>query len=120
LTDTRKRGKVKVHPMSEVSKKKYRQYDAQFKRHAVSLWLDGNRSATEVAEELGINDNLLYAWKKEFGPSSQKPLSQTEMEAELAALRRENAQLRQQREVLKKTLGILSESPSNATSGSTR
>jgi hypothetical protein len=42
------------------------------------------------------------------------------MEAELAVLRRENAQLRQQREVLKKTLGILSDSPNNATSGSLR
>lgn len=120
MTNTQKWGNVKVHPMSEVSKKKYRKYDAQFKCHAVSLWLDGNRSAREVAEELGINENLLYAWKKEFGPSSQKPLSQPEMEAELAALRRENAQLRQQREVLKKTLGILSDSPGNGISGSTR
>jgi len=113
---------MEVQPMSEASKetKKYRKYDKEFKRHAVSLWLDGNRSATEVAKELGINDNLLYSWKKEFGPSSNKPLSQAEMEAELAALRRENAQLRQQREVLKKTLGILSDSPSNGTSGSLR
>lgn len=108
--------------MSEANKetKKYRQYDKEFKRHAVSLWLDGNRSATEVAKELGINDNLLYSWKKEFGPWSQKALSQPEMEAELAALRRENAQLRQQREVLKKTLGILSDSPGNGINGSRR
>jgi transposase len=113
---------MKVHPMSEASKetRKYRKHDKEFKRHAVSLWLDGNRSAAEVAKELGINDNLLYAWKKDFGPSSQKPLSQAELEAEVAALRRENAQLRQQREVLKKTLGILSDSPGNGINGSTR
>jgi len=108
--------------MSEVNKetRKYRKYDKEFKRHAVSLWLDGNRSAIEVAEELGIKENLLYSWKKDFGPSSHQPLSQGELEAELAALRRENAQLRQQREVLKKTLGILSDSPSNAINGSMR
>jgi transposase-like protein len=41
------------------------------------------------------------------------------MESELAALRRENALLRQQRDILKKTLGILSEPPNSVTSGST-
>lgn len=98
---------------------KRRRYDSQFKRHAVSLWLDSERSAREVAEELGIGENLLHSWKTKFGPS-QKPLSQSELEAEVAALRRENNQLRQQREVLKKTLGILSDSPNSATGGSTR
>lgn len=112
---------MKVHPMSEVNKasRTYRKYDIQFKRHAVSLWLDSDRSAKTVAQELGIRENLLHAWKKRFAPA-QKPLSQGQLEAEVAALRRENAQLRQQREVLKKTLGILSESPSSATNGSTQ
>lgn len=41
------RVKMKVHPMSEVKKaiKTRRRYDNQFKRHAVSVWLDGERSA---------------------------------------------------------------------------
>jgi transposase len=109
---------MKVHPMSEASKtiKIRRKYDNQFKRHAVRLWLDGERSARAVAEELGIRENLLHAWKVKFAPT-QKPRSQGELEAEVAALRRENAQLRQQRDVLKKTLGILSESPGSATNG---
>lgn len=104
--------------MSEASKtiKIRREYDNQFKRHAVSLWLDGERSARAVAQELGIRENLLHAWKLKFAPA-QKPMSQGELEAEVAALRRENAQLRQQRDVLKKTLGILSESPGSATNG---
>lgn len=102
--------------MTEINRanKTRRKYDNQFKRHALSLWLEGDRSARAVAEELGIRENLLHAWKKKFG-APQKPLSQVDMEAELAALRRQNAQLRQQRDVLKKTLGILSESPGNAT-----
>jgi transposase len=109
---------MKVHPMSEVSKtiKTRRKYDNQFKRHAVSLWLNGERSARVVAEELGIRENLLHAWKVKFVPA-QKAMSQGQLEAEVAALRRENAQLRQQRDVLKKTLGILSESPGSATNG---
>jgi transposase len=109
---------MKVHPMSEVNRasKTRRKYDIQFKRHAVSLWLDGDRSARAVAEELGIRENLLHAWKVKFAPA-QKRMSQGDLEAEVAALRRENAQLRQQREVLKKTLGILSENPGSATNG---
>ena len=82
----------------------------------MSQWLDGDRSARAVAKELGIRESLLHAWKIKFGPA-HKPLSQGELEAQLAALRRENAQLHQQRDVLKKTLGILSESPSSATNG---
>jgi len=109
---------MKVHPMSEVNKanKTRRKYDNQFKRHAVSLWLDGERSAREVAQELGIPEGLLHSWKTKFA-RAPKPLSQGELEAEVAALRRENAQLRQQRDVLKKTLGILSESPGSAING---
>jgi transposase len=109
---------MKVHPMNEVNKaiKTRRKYDNQFKRHALSLWLDGERSARAVAEELGISEKLLHAWKVKFG-RAPRPMSQGELEAEVAALRRENAQLRQQRDVLKKTLGILSESPGSATNG---
>jgi transposase len=110
---------MKVDPMSEANKaiETRRKYDLQFKRHAVSLWLDGERSAKAVAEELGVPESRLHAWKKKFAPA-RRDLSQGELEAEVAALRRENAQLRQQREVLKKTLGILSESPGNVTNGS--
>ena len=43
-----------------------------------------------------------------------------ELTSENAALRRELERVRQQRDILKKTLGILSEPPSNASSGSTR
>jgi hypothetical protein len=43
-----------------------------------------------------------------------------QLEAELTRLRRENDYLRQQRDILKKTLGILSEAPNNGISGLTR
>jgi transposase-like protein len=43
-----------------------------------------------------------------------------QLEAEITRLRRENDYLRQQRDILKKTLGILSEAPTSATNGLTR
>jgi len=94
-----------------------RKFDKAFKREAVALWLNSGKSARQIGAELGIGESRLYDWKKEFGPTP--PVSESQRDNELEALRRENALLRQQRDVLKKTLGILSEPPSNATNGST-
>lgn len=94
--------------------KRRRKYDAAFKREAVALWLRSGKSADEVASELGIPEKHLYMWKR----SHAEPSNQSQMEKELAALRRENTYLRERCDILKKTLGILSESPNNDTNGS--
>ena len=99
--------------------KNRRKFDPAFKKEAVTLWLSSGKSAETVAAELGVGPNRLYAWKKAFAPSSAK-LSTGELETENAALRRDNEYLRQQRDILKKTLGILSEPPSSVTNGSWR
>ena len=49
-----------------------------------------------------------------------KPATLAEAQARLEAAEREIARLREQRDILKKTLGIISEPPRNASSGSTR
>jgi transposase len=94
-----------------------RKFDKAFKREAVALWLNSGKTAGQIGAELGIGESRLYDWKKEFGPTP--PVSEAQKESELEALRRENALLRQQRDILKKTLGIISEPPSSATNGST-
>ena len=92
-----------------------RKYDRNFKKEAVALWLNSGKSAQQIASELGIAENRLYSWRSEFGPTT--PAQEADMANQLQALRRENAELRQQRDILKKTLGILSAPPSNGTSG---
>jgi len=99
-------------------KKSRRRFDDTFKRDAVALWINSGKSAAQVAADLGIAENRLYSWKKQFAPSAC--LSPGQVETELLALRRENAYLREQRDILKKTLGILSEPPRSASHGSTR
>ena len=84
-----------------------RKFDSGFKQEAVTLWLNSGKSARQVAEELGIGEGSLHAWKRALGPVRSVPANQ--VQSELEALRRENAYLRQQRDILKKTLGILSE-----------
>ena len=97
------------------TKKRRRKYDSTFKREAVALWQKSGKSAEEIAAELGIRENQLYAWKQNSG-SPAGP--QADLQAENATLRRENELLRQQRDILKKTLGIISEPPKSATNGS--
>ena len=94
-----------------------RKFDSNFKRDAVLLWLNSGKSARQVGTELGIPEKHLYLWRKTHGPAG--PAVQGQVESELVTLRRENAQLRQQRDILKKTLGILSEPPNSASSAST-
>lgn len=101
---------------SEVNNQPRRKFDVTFKRDAVAHWLSSGKSAQETASELGIRDKQLYLWKQKFAPRT--PATQGQMEEELATLRRENVQLRQRCDILKKTLGILSEPAKSASNGS--
>jgi len=109
------------------SKQSRKKFNKAFKQQAVDLWLQSGKPATEVAAELGIHAQRLSAWKKRLGPPPQggeggggPKRSVEQWEADYASLRRENDYLRQQRDILKKTLGILSEPTTNGFNGSTR
>lgn len=94
-------------------------YDAEFKREALQLWRSSGRSAAKVAAQLGIRAPLLYRWARaEREPNevdqskpTSTPKSVVDLEAEISRLKTENTKLLEQREVLKKSLGILCEPP---------
>jgi transposase len=92
-------------------------YTKQYKQEALELWRASGRSAAKVAAELGIRPPLLYRWARterepEMPTAERRPRRSLEqLEAENRHLRAENAKLLEQREVLKKSLGILSEVP---------
>ena len=94
------------------------------KQKALSLWRASGRSAAKVAAELGIRPPLLYRWARservpdKVGGGRTPRRSLEELEAENHRLRAENAKLLEQREVLKKSLGILSEVPPRGMPGS--
>ena len=48
------------------SDKKRKSYERQFKIDAVNLVVNGNRSVSSVARDLGIEVNLLHRWKREL------------------------------------------------------
>lgn len=100
--------------MNTPGKKRFT-YDEKFKRAAVEMYLNGERSAPAVARDLGIARRSLHLWVKEINPSGKPmPESPAQLQAQLRSARAELQSLRNQCEILKKTLVILSQPPSAA------
>jgi transposase len=100
-------------------------YSDEYKQQALELWRKSGRSAAKMAAELGIRPELLYKWstaarQTQEGQAARGARSLEQLEAEISRLRAENAKLLEQREVLKKSLGILSEPPPRGMPGSNR
>lgn len=93
----------------EKTSKKRRSYDADFKTNILKMNADG-RSVSSLSESFGINENLIYRWKRESNRQSDKTAK--EGINELLKLKAENKQLKIERDILKKALSIFSRAPS--------
>lgn len=96
--------------METVTKKRY---SAEFKAQAVGLVGTG-KPVKDVARDLGISEGVLYEWVRKAGPQPAQLGSaggRAEGEPsgadELRRLRRENAQLKLENDILKKAAVIL-------------
>jgi len=95
--------------------KKRRKYDREFKQMAVELskYRDDIRV---LAEELEINPDLLYRWRREALESREASFpgqgnpKQTEQEKEIAKLKKELRDTQLERDILKKAVSIFSKS----------
>ena len=84
-----------------------RRYDPEFRAGAVRIVQETGKSAAEVARDLGINETTLATWvSRERAAQRQAVASGLDESdaAELARLRRENAELRMERDVLKRSV----------------
>ena len=94
-----------------------RRYDETFKRHAVELTLQGDRPIAVVAKELGLAEWTLRCWRKRFAPGpvgtghAVAELTSEQKDEEISRLRAEVVRMREREIILKKSLGILSETP---------
>jgi len=87
-------------------------YDKEFKLEALRLVAEGGRSVRQVAQSLGIESSLLYRWRKQVledpefsfpGKGRLKPPDE-----ELRRLRKELADTKEERDILKKALAVFS------------
>ena len=90
--------------MSPVNNKP--QYSKEFKKEAVDLALNGSISIVQTAKDLGLKTNTLYNWitehRKALNIQSPASLNRTPEQQELINLKKDNARLRQECEILKK------------------
>ena len=77
-------------------------YPEEFRREAVELYRSSDRSRAEVARSLGISDGSLAAWVKQAREAERPGALNVDERAELERLRRENRELRMDREILRK------------------
>ena len=92
-------------------KRARRHYDAEFKRAAVEHCARHGGDLSRTAGELGVNYWTLRDWVEAARPPAAPPATPrtvAEWEAENRRLKVELARVTEQREILKKSLGILS------------
>jgi transposase len=89
---------------SKKQKRSRRQFTDEFKAGAVRLVLDEGKSVAQVARDLDLTESSLSTWVKHARADRTKGktgLTTAERE-ELARLRRENRELKMERDILKK------------------
>lgn len=86
-----------------MSKRTTKFYPLEFKQSSAQLAVESENPISNTAKELGINETTLYGWVAKFHPDRKlKPKPTESVIEENKLLRRENARLKQEREILKK------------------
>ena len=87
-------------------------YTEEFKREAVAL-VEKNGNRSQIARDLGIHMSLLRKWQEKINGNPDRPFpgKGNPQDVELAQLKKENARLKEEVEILKKAVGIFSNRP---------
>lgn len=95
--------------------KEQRTFTKEFKQEAIRLAQTSGKSITQVARDLGIADSTLHHWCKLQAEQGEQAFvgsgHQTPLEEEVRRLKRELDIVRQERDLLKKVVGIFSREP---------
>jgi transposase len=83
-------------------------YSEEFREEAIKLAITGEKTISQTAGDLGIKETTLYYWiqkaRKSKAPiiDGDQTRSAADVIDELKRLRKENARLKEEREILKK------------------
>lgn len=94
---------------------KRKSYTPKYRREAAHLVIDTGRTIAEVARDIGVGEALLGRWVAIERSRMDDPPAAMDVDerAELERLRRENAELRMDREFLKKAAAFFATENSN-------
>jgi len=90
-----------------MAKRTNRSYTTEFKNEAVALVTEQGYSVPKAAASLGITDKLLYNWKAKLEAEQSGSILNVDERAELLRLRKENKELRMEKDILKKASALL-------------
>lgn len=81
--------------------KKYTRFNKEFKDSAVKL-VEGGRSAAQVARELDLPEWKIQGWVRDSKKNKNATVGDVNLLEELKRLKKENARLQEEAEILKK------------------
>ena len=84
------------------TERRRRTFTPKFKQDAVTLVTEQGYSLAKAAQAVDTNENNLRRWKKEVEQEASGERLTADERAELARLRRENKELRMEKDILKK------------------
>ena len=92
-----------------MTRKDRQRFTREFKIEAVRLANESGKLVTDVARDLGISVQLLYKWQEDVAKLGETAFpghgnGKKQQDDELSRLKRENLQLREERDILKKTV----------------
>jgi transposase len=82
-----------------------RKFDDEFKKEAVRLVKAGGKTVAAIARDLGITESTLHTWKYK---SVEMPSGEIVTNSEITRLKRELADVKVERDILKKAVAIFS------------
>ncbi len=89
-----------------------RHFSREFKRNAVQLVTEKGMAVGKVARELDIHPNLLHIWRRKVLAQGDKAFigkgRASPEGAEIKGLRKQLEKVREERDILKKALAVLS------------
>jgi len=94
-----------------------RKHSEDFKRDAVALSYNSEKSMAEIARDLGIHRSVLVRWRKEFEELGERAFpgnglrKLSPLEEENLKLKRQLADVTEERDILKKAVHIFSKKP---------
>ena len=90
-----------------------RKYSREFKKDAVRLLESGTKSGPQIEDDLGVGRGLIYRWRRQLLEEHEAgirafPGNGNPRDEELARLRKELAEVSEERDILRKAVAIFS------------